>query len=102
MRTILEATRRSLTATEQRALRRQMAIAHARAARLRRRTMVTAAGVTAALWLATLLASDSDWTTITVFWLVVGSGIGFWSVRSDGAGRQRTVGELESALRRNE
>jgi hypothetical protein len=102
MRTFLEATRRSLTATEQRALRRQMAIAHARAARLRRRTMVTAAGVTAALWLATLLASDSDWTTITVFWLVVGSGIGFWSVRSDGAGRQRTVGELESALRRNE
>lgn len=102
MRTFLEPVRRPLSPAEQRVLRKRIAHTHAWAARLSRRTIVTAAAVTGALWLATLLASDSDWITISVFWVVVGSGIGFWSVRSNRKDGQRPLDALESALRRNE
>ena len=78
MRTFLEPSRRSLMAAEQRALRMRIASTRVWNVRLRRRLVVAAAAVTISLWVATLFASDSHWAVVTVVWLVLGTGLGFW------------------------
>ena len=70
--------------------------------RSRRGTVGIAVLISALLWVATLLASDSSWTVVTAFWLVVGGAIGIWSYRSQGSGSRHMLGGLESALTRNE
>lgn len=67
--------------------------------------VLLAGGVSTALWLATVLASDAHWAVTTLFWVAVGSGISFWVWRD--AKRDYTYAvtmaeRLESALGRDE
>lgn len=100
----LESRKRSLSAAERRLLS-----AKAKALRSQekspRKVALLAGGVVAALWLATILASDSPWSVITLFWVVVGTGIGVWvwrDARRDSKYAVAMARRLESALVRDE
>jgi hypothetical protein len=57
------------------------------------------------LWVATVLASDSSWQLITLFWVVVGGGLALWTwraARADARHIQAQVQMLESARSRDE
>jgi len=63
-----------------------------------------AGAIVLALWLLTLLTSDTPWLVVTVFWLVVGGGIALWvgrDARRDAGTLEGMARGLESALRRN-
>ncbi len=100
----LEPRKRSLSRGERRLL-----VAKARNLRAQerapRKTLALAAGLSAALWLATMFASDAPWSVITVFWIAVGSGIGLWVWRyskRDSSYAVAMAERLESALARDE
>lgn len=67
--------------------------------------MLLAGGISTALWLATMIASDAAWPVVTLFWIAVGSGIGFWVWRDTKRDARYAVAmaeRLESALGRDE
>ena len=98
-------SRRPLTEAERRLLRSKIQDSTRRQRDASKRIPVATFGTVLALWLATLLASDAPWPVVTVFWLIVGTGLALWLRRDqrkeDRDARQWTQ-RLESALRRNE
>lgn len=67
--------------------------------------VLLAGGVSTALWLATVLASDAHWAVITLFWIAAGSGISFWvwrDAKRDYRHAATMAERLESALDRDE
>ncbi len=93
----LDPHERDFTPAEQRLLR-------AKARDLRQRAaggpkaVALGAAVIAALWLATLVASDAPWPVVTLFWTVVGGGIVAWVWRDI----RRDLGHASSWARRME
>lgn len=79
--TSLPATRRELTTSEQRLIRRKIRDYTARGRRASAVALLVAGGVVFLLWLWTLLASDASWAIVTLFWLVVGGAIAVWVER---------------------
>jgi hypothetical protein len=100
----LQPRTRPLLAAEKRLL-----AARARALRTRqagpRRVVLLTAAIVGILWVATLLAADAPPWVVTLFWLVFGSGFGFWlwrEERGNVAHMRSQAQQLESAIQRDE
>ena len=69
------------------------------------KTVYLTIGVVVVLWVLTLLASDTYWWVITLFWVVVGALLALW-IRSEAKKDRRhlvyAAQHLESALERDE
>ena len=101
---MLESSLRPLTAAERRLLR-----ARARELESRERggprTLALGVAVIAILWALTVIASDTPWPIVTLFWVLVGAAILLWVRRGlhHDLGRLRDMSRrYRSALRRNE
>jgi hypothetical protein len=100
----LDATRRPLGDAERRAIRAKVRSLVARRRRTSRATLPVTGGAVVLLWLWTLLASDTSWPIVTVFWLVVGGGMAAWvgrEMRAEGDAFKAMAADLESALKTN-
>ena len=93
---------RPLSRAERRTLESQARRFERDRPRLKRAIVFSAMGVIGLLWLLTILASDTDWRTITAFWAVLGGGIGFWAWREQAGGIDRRLEAIRSALDRNQ
>jgi hypothetical protein len=101
---MLEASRRPLTATERRLIRSKIRSLTARGRRASTVALPISGGVVLILWILTALASDAPWLIVSLFWLVVGGVIAVWvhrDMRVHGGHFTRMAHDLESALRRN-
>lgn len=104
MARLLTSSRRPLRASEARLVRSKVRRLTAERRRVVPGFMLVTAGTMAVLWLATILASDTPWPFITLFWIVVGGGFALW-IQRDAGGHARQLDAicrgLESALRRS-
>ncbi len=101
MNTVLQPLRRALTEAERRTLAAKIRTHTDAARRTSRRYVPVVGGTVFALWLWTILASDSPRIIVTLFWLIVGGGIAFWVRRDIRRNMGQVEQRLESALRRN-
>ena len=100
----LQPRTRPLSAAEKRLLSARARALRTRQAGPRRLVLLTAA-VVGLLWVVTLLGSDAPPWVITLFWLIIGSGLVLWLWREErgNAAHIRTQAQqLESAIQRAE
>ena len=101
---VLDPSRRPLTAAEKRLLRQKIRDLTARGRRASSVSVPLTAGIVLLLWIWTVLASDAPWIVVSAFWLAVGGAIAVW-VRRDMRGHARQLrgmaDGLASALQRN-
>jgi hypothetical protein len=101
---MLESSFRPLSAAERRLLGMKIRDIQSRLAR-GPRALVPGLVVIVALWALTLVASETAWPIVTVFWIVVGGGIFLWvrhDLKKDLDQLRAMVAGYESARRRNE
>ena len=100
----LPSSRRDLTLSERRLIRAKIRYYGRLASRTSRAGLLTGGLLTVVLWLLTVAASDAPLMVVTSFWILVGGGITFWTLRDLRSGRLHVsalVEGLESSLRRN-
>lgn len=101
----LEPRTRPLTEAERRLLRCKIRECERNPEALERSLTVAGIGVTAVLWLLTLLASDLSWLVVTAVWLAIGVLLHVWvlrDLRRELDHMPAMVAALASALERNE